>query len=399
MRPIYSIAVWAYSTAIVIAAIWNTKARLIRRGRKQTWKRLEAVDQARQTVWFHCASLGEFEMARPVMEGFLNQKPEFQLVVSFFSPSGFEFRKNYERAAAVVYLPADSAKNAHRFVDLVKPAFAVFVKYDLWYHYLRRLQNNEIPYYLISAVFRPGHRYFKNKLFYNMLAKAKGIFVQDDLSLELLKQNGLSGIRAGDTRCDRVLEIAAKAKVDERIAAFCSGSRVLIAGSCWSAEEKLLGDAYKEAPEGWKFVLTPHDISESHLLGIEKRWPQNAVRLSKLEHPTAKSILIIDNIGMLAGLYKIANLAFVGGGFSGYLHNILEPAAHSCPVIFGPKHARYHEAGAMIRYGGAKNVANVTSFQQALRNIEWQEEAGIQARDYVLNHSGATHIILEALVG
>jgi 3-deoxy-D-manno-octulosonic-acid transferase len=180
--------VWAYSFAIAIASIWNTKARLIRRGRKHTWKRLASLDAAKQTVWFHCASLGEFEMARPVMEGFLDQNPSFQLVVSFFSPSGFEFRKNYERAAAVVYLPADVAKNTQKFVDLVKPAFAVFVKYDLWYHYLRILKERQIPYYLISAVFRPGHRYFKNKLFYSMLSDAQQIFVQDDVSLELLQQ-------------------------------------------------------------------------------------------------------------------------------------------------------------------------------------------------------------------
>ena len=397
MRPLYSIAVWAYSFAIAIASIWNTKARLIRRGRKHTWKRLASLDAAKQTVWFHCASLGEFEMARPVMEGFLDQNPSFQLVVSFFSPSGFEFRKNYERAAAVVYLPADVAKNTQKFVDLVKPAFAVFVKYDLWYHYLRILKERQIPYYLISAVFRPGHRYFKNKLFYSMLSDAQQIFVQDDVSLELLQQNGLAGTRAGDTRCDRVLQIAASAKVDERVSEFCGNNRILIAGSCWPAEEKLLAEAYKEAPEGWRFILAPHDISESHLQNIEKRWVGKTVRFSHLKQASDKGILIIDNIGMLAGLYKIAHLAFVGGGFSGYLHNILEPAAHGCAVVFGPKHNRYHEAAAMVRFGAAKNIGAAIAFQQVLRNTEWQLEAGVQAQDYVLKHAGATKLILESL--
>lgn len=380
-----------------IASLWNEKARLIQRGRKKAWFALTKVDKEEPVIWFHCASLGEFEMARPVMERFIETHPEWQLVVSFFSPSGYEFRKNYAKATSVFYLPKDSKKNARKLMKRMQPDLAVFVKYDLWYFYLKELVENDAPYTIISATFRENHRYFKNPFFKQMLTSAHGLFVQDEESKRLLEDHQIAGDLAGDTRCDRVLEIAEGAVVSEDIRHFCGDNLVIVAGSSWPEEEKMLQQAFARIPDGVKLIVAPHDVSENHLATVESRWPKNTIRYSQIAQIMNERILLIDNIGMLAALYKAAHLAFVGGGYSGYLHNILEPAAHGAAICFGPKTERFHEAGTLVEIGGAAKISDASALEQLIKDRTRLMAMGTIAKNYVQSRQGATHMIIHHL--
>jgi 3-deoxy-D-manno-octulosonic-acid transferase len=395
MRPVYRFTLSLYNALLAVAALWNTKARLIRKGRKQAWFQLTRLDPDMPVIWFHCASLGEFEMGRPVMEGFLDRNPHWQLLVTFYSPSGYEFRKNYARATAVCYLPADKPANARKLMARARPQQAVFVKYDLWYYYISALQKQQVPVALISATFRPTHRYFRNAFFRNMLQGLSQIFVQDTASSELLTQAGIPSVVAGDTRCDRVLDLAAQATVPDAIAQFIANRRVLVAGSCWAEEEKLLQQAWPE-PADMCLILAPHDVSPGHVASIMRRWPNHAVRLSEYSGQPA-SVLVIDSIGLLASVYKTASLALVGGGFSGYLHNVLEPAAHGKAVAFGPKHQRFHEAQALIDSHAARTVSTTEHLRALFSDAPALQSMGQNALQYVQQSRGATHIIVEAI--
>jgi 3-deoxy-D-manno-octulosonic-acid transferase len=398
MNIFYRLATGLYSFLMKVAALWNIKARLIVKGRRQSFERLNCIEAGGPVIWFHCASLGEFEMGRPLMEHWLDAHPEFKLVVTFFSPSGYEFRKDYKRAAVTAYLPADTPGNARSFVSMVKPDIVVFVKYDLWHYYISELKNQKIPFYIISATFRKGHRYFKSKFFRKLLTSADLIFVQDDLSLRLLKENSFeNGVRSGDTRCDRVLQIARNAKDDAAVMNFVGDRRMILAGSSWKEEEILLQKSFPTPVKEWCIVIAPHDISEGHLCLIEKRFTGRIVRYSSFTKEMNFDVLLIDNIGMLPVLYHMADVSLVGGGFTGYLHNILEPAAHGVPVLFGPKHHRYHEAEALIRRGGARTVSNSAALKTAISNSDWLETAGNACMEYILEMQGATALIKRAI--
>lgn len=338
-------------------------------------------------------------MGKPVMERLLEERPQLQLLVTFFSPSGYFYRRNYEKASVVTYLPVDNPRNAKRFLDKADPVMAVFVKYDLWHFYLRAMVKRDIPYFLMSATFRDNHQYFKNRFFRRMLEDATDIFVQDDRSIELLEKHGLEGQKTGDTRCDRVIDIASSPETYDDVATFCKDHFVVMGGSTWAKEEEILSIVHKQMPD-LRMVIAPHNISEGHLKQIEGRFGDSIERLSNWSGE--KPLMLVDQIGMLASMYQYATVAFVGGGFTGALHNILEPAAYGVPVCFGPKHERFHEADALIKRGGAIVVKKASEMVELIQHYQQDndelQEAGQAAKDYIMSNQGATEKVTHALL-
>ncbi len=407
LRFLYDIGIFCYTLAVWLAAPFNAKARLWIRGRRGIFSQIE--QQCRdmdRPVWFHCASLGEFEMVRPLIETLREKRPSVPVVLTFFSPSGYEVRKNYEKADAVFYLPADTPRNARRLVKLFKPRMAVFAKYDFWHHYLHTLKKQDIPVYAVSAVFRPGQRFFRfyGAFFRRALRCFTLIFVQDEASRLLLAQEGISSVRAGDTRFDRVASRAAQARDLPAIQVFAGTAPLLVAGSTWEPEEKILARYLSDAPRAMRVLIAPHDISEAHLRAIEQKLPGLTLRYSQFsaQAQPAQPVLLIDNIGLLASVYRYADIALVGGGFSGRLHNILEPAAFGAVVLFGPEHRRFHEAQQLQDAGGAFVVRDVASFSHLLELLLGDKELLLthaqQAREFVSRHKGATEKILTVLL-
>ena len=366
MRALYTIAIFLYSLAIRAAAPFSVKARQMVHGWSNTWKLLPPPSGTVKTLWFHASSMGEFEQARPIIETIRQQLHDTKIVVTFFSPSGYEFRKNYPHADTVCYLPIDTPRNARRFVKKVKPDIAFFAKYDFWFNYLNALRQNNIPTYLFSAIFRPSQYFFKpyGRWFRTQLGLCfTHLFVQNQTSLQLLLQHGIPQCSiAGDTRFDRVHTIAQEARqfdIVEQFAKNVAPRKILIAGSSWQPDETMLHRYSLHNPDV-AFILAPHVISESHLNTIENLWDTNqCIRYSALKsNPAAISpnhkVLIIDNIGMLSSLYRYAHTAYIGGGWGKGIHNTLEPLAFDKPVVFGPNYKKFQEAHDIIsRHCGA----------------------------------------------
>lgn len=351
----YNIGVWCYYGLIRIAALFKHKARLWVRGRRNIFPHIAQTLQQKikprdQVIWMHCASLGEFEQGRPVLEKL--SAGGYKVVLTFFSPSGYEMRKHYEHAACVFYLPIDTRANALKFVSLVKPQAALFIKYEFWLNYLAVLRENKVDTYLVSGVFRRGQHFFKwyGKNFLHAIRHFRTLFVQDEHSYALLQQHGLSNmVLAGDTRFDRVMEIASGRKSFPSIEQFCAGRDVIVAGSSWPKDEELLLEVFKKLKGGGralKLILVPHEIDEASLQHTINRLDSSGLpygRFTKgafLQH----DILLVDTIGMLSQLYQYAAAAYVGGGFDDGIHNILEVLAHGVPVSFGPNYQKFVEA-------------------------------------------------------
>lgn len=366
MRLIYTIGIWLYTLGIRTAAIFgHTKARQMVEGWKRWPQEVAKLSHERPTVWFHAASLGEFEQARPVLEEYRKQHPEYQVLVTFFSPSGYEVRKNYGQAEAVCYLPMDTPRNVRRFLDAVQPEKVFFVKYEFWYNYLNALRNRGAITYIISAIFRPKQYFFQwyggwflRQIDFSFIH----LFVQNEESLQLLKDHGIDHCTiAGDTRYDRVHQIATAAEGDAIVETFLQGyeGKVLVAGSTWPLDEELLARLCENKewfPE--RLVVAPHQIHEEHLRSIEALFP-DSVRYSVLKgsnDPKGHSVLIIDNIGILSKLYRYADVAYIGGGFGVGIHNILEAVAYGKPVVFGPNWHKFQEAHDIIELGGGMAV-------------------------------------------
>lgn len=406
MKWIYNIGVGAYHLGVRMASPFNAKAKKWLQGRKGVLEELDRLPK-NPCVWFHCASLGEFEMGRPVLEALRKQFPEHLFVVTFFSPSGYEVQKDYHWAA-VCYLPQDNPRNARRFLDTLDVRLAVFVKYDFWYHYLIGLKQRQIPTYLISGLFRNDQPFFKGygQAWVEMINCFNHCFVQEQASAELLKSIGYDRVSVtGDTRFDRVLETINKAEELPDIASFIGDRNVIIAGSCWEKEEELLIHYFgHEATENWCIIFAPHDISEKHVSAIEARLPEamKAVRYSQSNGGSSDAdALIIDNVGLLARAYRYANIAVIGGAFGSGLHNILEAAAFGVPVIFGPNHQRFPEAQSLINAGGAYSVHNQQSFDSALADLMLEPlrrgASGLAAADFVKQNSGASEKVVTQL--
>ena len=400
MLFLYNLGIRLYTLFIKFASLKSIKAKAWIQGRQNIFKQIQdQILPGSQHIWFHFASLGEFEQGRPVLEGMRLKYPKERILVTFFSPSGYEVRKNSPLADHIFYLPADTEENAERFIELINPSVAIFTKYEYWFHYFAKLKQREIPLYVISGIFRESQPFFRwyGGLHRKMLGCVTFFFVQNDESKRLLERLSINNvIVSGDTRFDRVYENAQHPKQLKAIEAFCGNNPVFIAGSSWLPDEKLISNLTNKYPE-WKFIIAPHEIGETRIKEIEELFKGN-IRFSMLdESATSPQTLIIDNIGMLSSLYQYGNIAFIGGGFGAGIHNTLEAAAFGKPVIFGPKYHKFQEAKDLIQIGAAfsikdENELNIIS--EKLRNEDYRAESGRKARKYVEKNTGATETIL-----
>lgn len=400
---LYNLFLLIYQTGIRIASFWNPKAAQWVQGRKQ----FPAFPTDRKTIWMHCSSLGEFEQGRPVLEALRERYPAYRVVLSFFSPSGYEIRKNYAGAEQVIYLPMDSAAHARRLLDTMNPSLVIWVKYEYWHYYLQACRQRQIPVWLVSAIFRPGQPFFKSygSLWRNILRCFDQIFVQEPQSAALLETIGckMNVQVSGDTRFDRVAAIADTAQPIAGIDAFVSGRPVLVAGSTWEEDEEELVHYVKRHPEIC-FILAPHEVDAVRLAEMRKTFP-DAILYSKLTapHPNEKTnVLIIDNIGMLSRLYRYADITYVGGGFGDDgIHNTLEAAVYGKPVLFGPVYEKFAEARGLVACGGAFPVEQAleleTKLDELFSNEETRRLAGEAAGNYVRINRGATQQIMEKI--
>ena len=399
MLWIYNIGVMLYGFLLKIAAIFNPKAKMFINGRKNGFKNFqERLNPSDCPIWFHFASLGEFEQGRPVLEKLKDIQPEQKVVVTFFSPSGYEIRKNYP-LADVFYLPLDTHQNAKKFIEIVNPKLAIFTKYEFWFHYFKALNNHQIPLYLISGIFRPGQIFFKwyGGFYRKILQFVTHFFVQNDESVKLLRNIGIESVSlAGDTRFDRVYENAVAPRELPVIKKFCGQFPVFIAGSTWPEDENLLNSLMQKYPD-WKFIVAPHEIGANHIDQIEKLFP-TAIKFSSFSTTDSAQdarILIIDNIGMLSSLYQYAKIAYIGGGFGVGIHNTLEAAAFGLPVIFGPNYTRFQEAKDLIAIGAGKSINNASELLTAFELFKADDAASTAAKNYVSKQKGATNLIIQ----
>ena len=416
MRLIYTIAIHLYTLGIRTAALFgHSKARQMVAGWKEVPAALARLEKGKPTVWFHTASLGEFEQARPVLEAYRQRHPECQVLVTFFSPSGYEVRKNYAQAEAICYLPMDTPGNVRRFLDAVHPDKVFFVKYEFWYNYLSALRQRGIDTYIFSAIFRPEQYFFKpwGRWFIRQLRECfTHLFVQNEESLQLLKSHGIDHCSlAGDTRYDRVHQIAQAAEPDAVVEKFLDGydGPVLVAGSTWPPDEQLLARLHESKewfPE--RIIIAPHEIHEEHLRSIEALFPDsiryseciNALTQSHNNTFTHSKVLIIDNIGLLSKLYRYATVAYIGGGFGVGIHNILEAVAYGKPVVFGPNYHKFQEAHDIIDLGGGMMVDEKpdVSFLRKLFTDDGVYHAASDACLQLMHRNlGSTNIILKAV--
>jgi len=402
MLLLYTIGIKLYNLIIWIFAFFNQKAAQFILGRKQIFSQIaEKVSPNNQNIWFHFASLGEFEQGRPVLEKIKSLHPQKKIIVTFFSPSGYEIRKNYALADGIFYLPLDSSKNAKRFIEIINPEMAIFTKYEFWYYYFKALHKNKIPLYLISGIFRKEQIFFKGYggFYRDILKCVTHFFVQNEESDLLLKSIGLSNTTiSGDTRFDRVFENAVAPKQLPEIAAFCAAAPVLVCGSTWPEDEKLLTSLAAKYLD-WKLIIAPHEIDDSHIQSVQALFPQ-AIKFSDLKSQTPGTetqILIINNIGMLSSLYQYGKVAYIGGGFGAGIHNTLEAAAFGLPVIFGPKYSKFQEAKDLIAIDAAKSISSNEELIAAFEHFNRNEESSIAAKKYVNSKQGATEVILSSI--
>ncbi len=396
-----------FRVVLGIVAPFNTKANKWVKGRKGLFQdiKLKLENEQNPKVWIHCSSLGEFEQARPVIEAFREKHPEFKIILTFFSPSGYEIRKDYKGADWVFYLPLDTPYNAKRLVKLFSPDLVFFVKYDFWYFILRQLYREKIPVILFSAIFRDNQLFFK-KIFgwyRRLLFFFDHIFVQDDYSKKLLESIGYYAVSvAGDTRFDRVVKIASKNKTSDRVDKFKAGTLTIVAGSTWQQDEILLSEYLKHNRQ-IKAIIAPHNVEEKNIAKLTELFNSDLIKCSVLEQDENSlgekhKVLLIDSIGRLYYLYKYADIAYVGGGFGAGIHNILEAAVYGKPVIFGPNYQKFKEARELIKLGGAFSIGNQEELFEILdklvKDSDFRKEAGEIAKNYVLSNTGATEKIL-----
>ncbi len=403
---LYNGLIRGYSSAVKLAAPFNPKAKKLNQGQKGLLSaiknRLKADDAPR--VWFHCASLGEFEQGRPVMEAFRAEYPQYRIFLTFFSPSGYEVRKNYAGADYVFYLPFDTPSNAKEFLAAVKPVFAFFVKYEFWHNYLFQLYRQQIPAFLISGIFRPGQLFFKKQWGFNrrMLGYFHHLFVQNQESAALLKSVGIHHFTCcGDTRFDRVAEVCREPKKITLAETFKNGLPLLVAGSTWEPDLQVLAPLLQKYQGKLKCIIAPHEVDEAHLKECEQILSSlKTVRFSKADPDTGADVLLIDNVGMLSALYALGDFAYVGGAFGKGLHNILEAATFGMPVFFGNKNYRkFQEAKDLIKSGGAFAVSDATELIELFGVLFSKEAKRLKAADisasYVQQHTGATAQIID----
>ncbi len=409
--PLYNFGLALLRSAYVLAAGFHPKAKAFREGRRAQEVKLREtfpLPAGAPLVWFHCASLGEFEQGRPVIESLKRWRPDLRILITFFSPSGYEVRKNYELADFVFYLPWDTASNAAFFAQKVRPTVTVFVKYEFWYNYSAALKKHNLPLISISAIFRPTHVYFKPQgfLFRAVLRNFSYFFVQNADSLNLLKTIGIANARvAGDTRFDRVSEIVNQAAENRIAQQFKGNKKLMVIGSSWPDDMAVLLPFMNAHRDSIKFIIAPHEMSESFLMSIEKGFRGRTIRYTRTSEQEASDAdaLIIDTIGLLSQLYRYGEFAFIGGGYKEGLHNILEAACYGIPIFFGSRapYDKYQEAVDLVSRGGAFAVANTeelnNAFEALTASTAVYTNASTVTRDYVQSNLGATKIITDYL--
>ncbi len=404
MRLSYFILIHIYGFLINVASFFNQKAKQRLVGQQQVFTLLNeflAKTSNAKYVWFHAASLGEFEQGRPVIEALKKLNPTYKIILTFFSPSGYELRKNYNGADLVCYLPLDTPKNAKKFISLVNPEKIIFIKYEFWPNFLKICKKQNIPVYVISATFRKSQLFFKwyGWAYANILKSFKKLYLQDEESRTLLKSINVTNVEvAGDTRFDRVFEVAQNTKPMPLISQFKNKQKLIVVGSSWPKDEELIFD-YLKQQQDIKVIFAPHEINESHLSDIERKCPVSMLRFSKasLGELAAARCLLIDCIGLLSSIYKYADIAYVGGGFGVGIHNILEPAVYRIPVVFGPNYNKFNEAKDLITLGGGFSVFDNIDLRTTLDWLLLHGEAGEIAGDYVQQKIGATQKIIEGI--
>ncbi|HTN68721.1 MAG TPA: glycosyltransferase N-terminal domain-containing protein [Dysgonamonadaceae bacterium] len=404
----YNIAISIYSFFVRIAALFNKKAKLMIQGHSETFEILQnKIDPTTEYIWFHVASLGEYEQAQPMMEKIKRENPTYKIVLSFFSPSGYEVQKNNKIASIVCYLPFDKKKNAKKFLDLINPKVAIFVKYEFWYHYIHQLYLRKTPVYLVSAVFRPNQLFFKpwGSVFPKMLKYYTQIFVQDERSKSLIIKNGFNNVSVmGDTRLDRVIKIKENSLSLPLISKFTQKNNrtILVAGSSWPEDEDIL-ISYFNTHAYLKIIIAPHMIDEDHLQQIENKLRRPFIRYSQatIQNVADFDCLIIDNFGLLSSIYRYGEIAYIGGGFGSGIHNLPEAAVHGVPVIFGPHYHKFIEAKELLKNGGGFTISNEVDFNKTLKNFVTSpkdlEVAGKKASEYIYANAGATDKIVNQI--
>ena len=400
----YNIVIFLYLCGVAILSLFNEKVRKMWRGERQAIRTIkEKIDPNAQYVWFHAASLGEFEQGRPLMEQLRREHPEYKILLTFFSPSGYEVRKNYEGADIICYLPLDTILNARRFLRTIRPVMAFFIKYEFWYNYLHILRHRGVPVYSVSSIFRPGQVFFRwyGKQYSRVLKCFTHFFVQNEVSRELLSTIGIDNVTVvGDTRFDRVLQIKEAAKQLPIVEQFKGNSKCFIAGSSWQPDEDIFIPWLNEHKD-WKVVIAPHVIGEDHLQQIERMLEgRKVVRYTEATEENVKGaeVLIVNCFGLLSSIYHYADVTYVGGGFGVGIHNTLEAAVWDVPVFFGPNNQRFQEAQGLKNCGGGLEIANAYDFLRYMKGFEehpeLMKELGEKAGQYVASLAGATQKVL-----
>ena len=416
----YNIVIYLYLTGVAIVSLFNQKVRKMWRGEREAFSVLkQKVDPNAKYVWVHAASLGEFEQGRPIMECIRRDHPEYKILLTFFSPSGYEVRKNYEGADIVCYLPLDTITNARRFLRLIRPCMAFFIKYEFWYNYLHILRHRGVPTYSVSSIFRPGQIFFRwyGRQYGRVLKCFTKFFVQNEVSRELLATIGIHRVEiTGDTRFDRVLQIKDAAKQLPLVESFVSPvaseaaaqRKCFIVGSSWEPDEDIYIPYFTD--KDWKLIIATHVVSPERVGLLKKRLVEQGKKVvlySEADKPEVKGtlseadVMIIDCYGLLSSIYRYADVAYVGGGFGVGIHNLPEAAVWGVPVFFGPNNARFQEAQDLKQNGGGLEITNSHDFEQLMNDLvahpDAIKERGRQAGSYVMNRSGATDKILRSV--
>lgn len=409
---LYTILIFLYRNLILIASPFNSKAKKMLDGRKNIFEKLKIISKKRgnsKLVWFHAASLGEFEQGRPVIEKLKLKYPQTKILLTFFSPSGYEIQKNYEHADFVFYLPFDFYWNAKKFIEIVKPDVAVFIKYEFWLNFLNELHIKKIPTYLISAIFHSDQPFFRwyGKKFITALHTYKHVFVQDKISYDLLNLLNIKNKTiAGDTRFDRVIEIAKQPIETDHVACFCKNEFTLIAGSSWEKDEQFLIAAFKKlkiSEKKIKLIIAPHEINKNRISQIKKLLNKANISFSVYTESISpeSEVLILNTIGMLSSVYRYGSISIIGGGFGDGIHSILEAAVYGQPVLFGPKHCKFFEAQEMITNGTAFEFMDENQLYNQINllydNPEKLKTVAEKAKTFVYNSAGASNIVIEKI--
>lgn len=410
MLMLFTLGVLLYTLGVGIAALLgNAKAKQWIQGRRRQMKEHRVRRRAKlplptgdgDWIWFHAASLGEFEQGRPVIEAIKKELPQYRILLSFFSPSGYEVRKDYPLADEVLYLPPDTALNAKKWLQRHHFVAAFFIKYEFWFNYMRALKKAGVPLFYISLIFKPDSFFFKpyGYWFRKQLHSVTHFFVQDQTTADLLREHGFDNCTVcGDTRFDRVATIAQQAKPFPEIERFIGRRRCIITGSTWPPDEKLLEAFYPKLPEDYCLIIAPHDISASHIAQIQAQFPE-AVLYTDLTEGSHSNVLVINTIGILSQLYQYARFVYIGGGFGVNIHNIQEPVTFGCPVVFGPKYTDFKEAVDLVKLQGAFSVNNAAALQAIFNRLMNDESFYAQAsgtcKAYLASQVGATEKIMQ----